>query len=216
VQCSTPSSSASSSAICSAPQSGFSRDICSMNLMCRRAIGGRPGPGFDRPRQWRRNPSRCHRSTVSGVTTKRADLQPFHWRRSPIQKDPVAPSELGAFGLPLVDVDLLSRRCHLKDQVTPESKAVSQARQPVPEESQRALLITHDRTSVKHQRFSPGAIFAEHGYRAWRSRRPTQPATGRGVGALTLGGCGRPGCARQPTAGCDGARRPARWHSSGR
>jgi hypothetical protein len=82
----------------------------------------------------------------------------------PDPKDPVAPIELGALDLPLVDVDLLSKRCHLENQVAPGSKAVSQARQPIPEESQHALVITHDRMSVKHPRFPPGTTFAEHGY----------------------------------------------------
>ena len=69
-----PSLSWSSSAIRASPQIGFSAAILRMG--CRRLFGSRGRPrGLDFHRQNRRNPFRCQRMKVSGLTTRSAERQ---------------------------------------------------------------------------------------------------------------------------------------------
>ena len=66
-----PSLSWSSSAIRASPQIGFSAAI--LRMSCRRLFGSRGRPrGLDFHRQNRRNPFRCQRMKVSGLTTSSA------------------------------------------------------------------------------------------------------------------------------------------------
>src|ERR1043166_8783074 len=69
-----PSLSESSSAIRSSPQLGFSCAIFTMSVRRFLGSGGRPACR-DLQRQNRRNPARCQRTNVSGLTIARALAQ---------------------------------------------------------------------------------------------------------------------------------------------
>ena len=89
-----PSFSNSSLVMRSWPHVGFSRAIWRMSARNSSGIGGRPGCDFQR--QKRRNPWRCHRVKVSGVTTASVCLQ-SHQRLSQTRAKRVA--FVGRFGL---------------------------------------------------------------------------------------------------------------------
>ena len=72
--------------ILGAPQVGFSRAIRWISSRISRVILPRPPTGpRDLQRQYNRNPARCHLTTVSGFTMRRASAQPDHKRRSAVQ-----------------------------------------------------------------------------------------------------------------------------------
>jgi hypothetical protein len=75
----------SSPLIRSVPESRFSRDMVMMRSRTSGLSCGRPPLERDFPRQNRRQPWRCQRTTVSGVTNVRCSRQPAHHRRASTQ-----------------------------------------------------------------------------------------------------------------------------------
>jgi len=71
-----------------APQSGFSATIWKMRSRTSFDVGFLPTGfrTFEIILQYQRNPARCHRTTVSGVTTRSACFQPDTHRRTSSQK----------------------------------------------------------------------------------------------------------------------------------
>ena len=66
----------------SVPQSRLSRDMLMINARTSGLSGGRPPRERDFQRQKRRQPCRCQRTTVSGVTQLRCSRQPVQKRRA--------------------------------------------------------------------------------------------------------------------------------------
>src|SRR5215469_10521422 len=71
-----------------APQLGFSATISKIRSRTSFEVGLLPTGflTFEIILQYQRNPARCHRTTVSGVTTRRACFQPDQHRRTTNQK----------------------------------------------------------------------------------------------------------------------------------
>jgi hypothetical protein len=97
-------------------------------------IGGRPGPGFEMARQYRRNPWRCQRITVSGLTMTRVSYQRDqtrknqHYRGGPKRRtDRFVGEDVPSFGSPHRALSL--EPCLLCRAVT-ASPRYAAARQP--------------------------------------------------------------------------------------
>jgi hypothetical protein len=76
----------SSPRIRSAPHRGLSRAIIAIRSRTSAVTRGRPTGARDRQRQNSRQPRRCQRTTVSGVTTSRCRRQSLRARRTSTQK----------------------------------------------------------------------------------------------------------------------------------
>ncbi len=76
-----PNLAASSSAILSSPQPGWSVEMRLMKAMCSRGMRGRPiFPGPDLRRQIALNPLRCQPTTVAGFTMTSERVESDHRR----------------------------------------------------------------------------------------------------------------------------------------
>ena len=82
-----------------APQVGFSATIRKIHSRISLQVCLRPS-GFltlEISLQSKRKPTRCHRTTVSGVTMMRDSFHPDQNRRTATQKDPIEEVELGSW-----------------------------------------------------------------------------------------------------------------------